>query len=116
MFLVSFVVLMNRILEGLVCEPQGDVSCIVSCVSRNGMRFSSSLTEATVLNGKKVECSVQVGDEFLPQIKEFKYLIFLLKDGSMDLVHVCINKDVAPVCITKKTTTIFHDVMWPSFV
>uniref|UniRef100_A0A3B4FLA9 Reverse transcriptase domain-containing protein n=1 Tax=Pundamilia nyererei TaxID=303518 RepID=A0A3B4FLA9_9CICH len=39
-----------------------------------GMRISTSKSEAMVLSQKRVECPLRVGDEFLPQVKEFKYL------------------------------------------
>ena len=39
-----------------------------------GITVSSSKSEALVLNQKKVECSLCVRDESLPQTEEFKYL------------------------------------------
>ena len=39
-----------------------------------GMRISVSKSEAMVLSRKPVVCTVQVGNEALPQVKEFKYL------------------------------------------
>ncbi|XP_057696067.1 uncharacterized protein LOC130918404 [Corythoichthys intestinalis] len=38
------------------------------------MRISTSKSEAMVLSRKRVDCSLQVGGEFLPQVEEFKYL------------------------------------------
>ncbi|KAL4005315.1 hypothetical protein ACER0C_005028 [Sarotherodon galilaeus] len=38
-----------------------------------GMRISTSKSEAMVLSRKRVECPLRVGDEFLPQVEEFKY-------------------------------------------
>ena len=35
------------------------------------MRISTSKSEAMVLDGKKVACSLRVGGEFLPQVEEF---------------------------------------------
>jgi len=46
------------------------------------MKVSSSKFEAMVLNWKKVECSLRVGDESLPQT--FKYLgILFTSDGRL---------------------------------
>ncbi|KAK0145690.1 hypothetical protein N1851_015412 [Merluccius polli] len=39
-----------------------------------GMRISTSKSESMVLNRKRVEYTLQVGDEILPQVEEFKYL------------------------------------------
>ena len=33
-----------------------------------------SKSESMVLNRKRVECTLRVGDEILPQVEEFKYL------------------------------------------
>ncbi|KAK3568311.1 hypothetical protein QTP86_003822 [Hemibagrus guttatus] len=50
-----------------------------------GMRVSTSKSEAMVLNRKKVACTLQVGGEFLPQVKEFKYLgVLFTSEGRMD--------------------------------
>ena len=37
-----------------------------------GMRISTSKSEAMVLIRKPMDCLLQVGYEFLPQVKEFK--------------------------------------------
>ncbi len=37
------------------------------------MRFSTSKSEAMVFSKKLVDCPLRVGNESLPQIKEFKY-------------------------------------------
>ena len=39
-----------------------------------GMRISTSKSETMVLSQKRVECSLRVGNEILPQVEEFKYL------------------------------------------
>ncbi|KAK0132474.1 putative uncharacterized transposon-derived protein F52C9.6 [Merluccius polli] len=39
-----------------------------------GMRISTSKSESMVLNRKRVECTLRVGDEILPQVEEFNYL------------------------------------------
>ena len=48
-----------------------------------GMRISTSKSEAMVLNRKRVECTLRVGDEILPQVEEFKYLgvLFTVREG-----------------------------------
>ncbi|XP_068613462.1 AN1-type zinc finger protein 3-like [Brachionichthys hirsutus] len=38
------------------------------------MRISTSKSEAMVLSRKRVECTLRVGEEILPQVEEFKYL------------------------------------------
>ena len=38
------------------------------------MRISTSKSEAMVLSRKPMDCPLQVGNESLPQVKEFKYL------------------------------------------
>ncbi|KAK3534009.1 hypothetical protein QTP86_000516 [Hemibagrus guttatus] len=50
-----------------------------------GMRVSTSKSEAMVLDRKKVACILQVGGEFLPQVKEFKYLgVLFMSEERMD--------------------------------
>ncbi|KAK3543057.1 hypothetical protein QTP70_010553 [Hemibagrus guttatus] len=50
-----------------------------------GMRVSTSKSEATVLDRKKVACTLQVGGEVLPQVEEFKYLgVLFTSEGRMD--------------------------------
>ncbi len=39
-----------------------------------GMRINTSKSEAMVLSGKSAGCPFRVGNESLPQVKEFKYL------------------------------------------
>ncbi len=39
-----------------------------------GMKVNTSKSEAMVLCRKKVDCSLWVGSELLPQAEEFKYL------------------------------------------
>ncbi|KAK0135736.1 Craniofacial development protein 2 [Merluccius polli] len=46
-----------------------------------GMRISTSKSESMVLNRKRVECTLRVGDEILPQVEEFKYLGVLFTSG-----------------------------------
>ena len=42
-----------------------------------GMRISTSKSEAMVLSRKPMDCPLRVGNEFLPQVTEFKYLEIL---------------------------------------
>ncbi|TKS65493.1 LINE-1 reverse transcriptase -like protein [Collichthys lucidus] len=50
-----------------------------------GMRISTSKSEAMVLSRKRVECSLRVGDEILPQVEEFKYLgVLFTSEGRME--------------------------------
>ncbi|TWW71222.1 hypothetical protein D4764_17G0007050 [Takifugu flavidus] len=50
-----------------------------------GMRISTSKSESMVLARKKVECLLQVGEEVLPQVEEFKYLgILFTSEGRME--------------------------------
>ena len=48
-----------------------------------GMKISTSKSEAMVLSRKRVECSLRVGEEVLPQVEEFKYLwvLFTVRVG-----------------------------------
>ena len=49
------------------------------------MRISTSKSEAMVLSRKKVECSLWVREEILPQVKEFKYLkVLFTSEGKME--------------------------------
>ncbi|KAK0131008.1 Retrovirus-related Pol polyprotein from type-1 retrotransposable element R2 [Merluccius polli] len=50
-----------------------------------GMRISTSKSESMVLNRKRVECTLRVGDETLPQVEEFKYLgVLFTSEGRME--------------------------------
>ena len=49
------------------------------------MNIRTSKSEAMVLNWKKVECLLRVGEEILPQVDEFKYLGELfISEGKME--------------------------------
>ncbi|KAK0141121.1 Smoothelin-like protein 2 [Merluccius polli] len=49
------------------------------------MRISTSKSESMVLNRKRVECTLRVGDEILPQVEEFKYLgVLFTSEGRME--------------------------------
>ncbi|TWW71606.1 hypothetical protein D4764_16G0001030 [Takifugu flavidus] len=50
-----------------------------------GMKISTSKSEAMVLNWKKVECLLQVKEEILLQVEEFKYLgVLFTSEGRME--------------------------------
>ena len=50
-----------------------------------GMKISTSKSEAMVLNRKRVECSLRVGEEVLPQVEGFKYLgVLFTSEGRME--------------------------------
>ncbi|KAK0144601.1 putative uncharacterized transposon-derived protein F52C9.6 [Merluccius polli] len=50
-----------------------------------GMRISTSKSESMVLNRKRVECTLRVGDEILPQVEEFKYLgVLFTSEGRLE--------------------------------
>ncbi|MDG2595023.1 reverse transcriptase domain-containing protein, partial [Vibrio parahaemolyticus] len=50
-----------------------------------GMRISTSKSEAMVLSRKRVDCPLEVGEEVLPQVEEFKYLgILFTSEGRME--------------------------------
>ena len=45
----------------------------------------TSKSETMVLSRKRVECSLRVGNEILPQVKEFKYLgVLFTSEGRME--------------------------------
>ncbi|KAK5901378.1 hypothetical protein CgunFtcFv8_026256 [Champsocephalus gunnari] len=49
------------------------------------MRISTSKSEAMVLSRKPMDCPLQVGNESLPQVKEFKYLgVLFSSEGTME--------------------------------
>ncbi|TWW77405.1 hypothetical protein D4764_12G0007950 [Takifugu flavidus] len=50
-----------------------------------GMKISTSKSEAMVLNRKEVGCLLQVKEEILPQVEEFKYLrVLFTSEGRME--------------------------------
>ena len=50
-----------------------------------GMRISTSKSETMVLSRKRVECSLRVGNEILPDVEEFKYLgVLFTSEGRME--------------------------------
>ncbi|TWW57619.1 hypothetical protein D4764_07G0003380 [Takifugu flavidus] len=50
-----------------------------------GMKISTSISEAMVLNRKKVECLLWVKEEILPQVEEFNYHgVLFTSEGRME--------------------------------
>ena len=50
-----------------------------------GMRIRTAKSETMVLSRKRVECTLRVGDEILPQVEEFKYLgVLFTSEGGME--------------------------------
>nr|XP_049577496.1 glycine receptor subunit alpha-3 isoform X1 [Syngnathus scovelli] len=50
-----------------------------------GMRVSTSKSKSMVLDRKRVECPLRIGDEILPQVEEFKYLgVLFTSEGRME--------------------------------
>jgi len=65
-------------------HPRTVISCIHWGILQ-GMRVSTSKSEALVLCRKPVDCSLQVGTECLHQAKEFKYLgVLFTSEGKME--------------------------------
>ena len=49
------------------------------------MRIGTSKSETMVLSRKRVECSLRVGNEILPQVEEFKYLgVLFTSEGRLE--------------------------------
>ncbi|KAK5906143.1 hypothetical protein CgunFtcFv8_002034 [Champsocephalus gunnari] len=57
-----------------VCDLQHSLDRFTTECEAAGMRISTSKSEAMVLSRKPIDCPLQVGNESLPQVKEFKYL------------------------------------------
>ncbi len=56
------------------CDLQHTLGRFAAKCEAVGMKVSTSKSEAMVLCWKKVDCSLWVGSELLPQAREFKYL------------------------------------------
>ena len=77
------VVLMASLAVDLQCSlDQFTAKCETA-----GMRISTSKSEAMVLSRKSVDCLLRVGNESLPQVKEFKYLrVLFTSEGMIDRI------------------------------
>ncbi|KAK3531240.1 hypothetical protein QTP70_015225, partial [Hemibagrus guttatus] len=66
-------------------DLQHALGCFAAECEAAGVRVSTSKSEAMVLDRKKVACTLQVGEEVLPQVEEFKYLgVLFMSEGRMD--------------------------------
>ncbi|KAK0145403.1 Actin-binding LIM protein 3 [Merluccius polli] len=67
------------------CDLQLSLDRFAAECEAAGMRISTSKSESMVLNRKRVECTLRVGDEILPQVEEFKYLgVLFMSEGRME--------------------------------
>ena len=67
------------------CDLQHSLDRFAAECEAVGMRISTSKSEAMVLSRKPMECLLQVGNESLPQVKEFKYLgVLFASEGTME--------------------------------
>lgn len=74
----------------LLASSNGDVQLTLEEFAAEfevfGSGISTCRSEAMVLRWKRVECKISVGDEFRPQVPEFKYIRGLLKKLTVGLV------------------------------
>ena len=56
------------------CDLQHSLDRFAAECEAAGMRISTSKSEAIVLSREPMDCLLRVGNEFLPKVKEFKYL------------------------------------------
>ncbi len=67
-----------------VCDLQHSLDRFAVECEAAGMRISTSKSEAMFFTKKPVDCPFQVGNESLPQVKEFKCLwVLLTSEGTM---------------------------------
>ncbi len=67
-----------------VCELQHSLDRFTVKCEAAGVRIITSKSEAMALGRKPVDCP-RVGSEFLPQVKEFKYLrVLFTSEGTME--------------------------------
>ena len=64
-------------------DLQGSLDRFAAECEAAGMRISTSKSEAMVLRRKPVDCLLQVGNETLSQVKEFKYIRLLFMSKGM---------------------------------
>ncbi|XP_071059967.1 anamorsin isoform X1 [Pseudochaenichthys georgianus] len=68
-----------------VCDLQHSLDRFATECEAAGMRISTSKSEAMVLSRKPMDCPLQVGNESLPQVKEFEYLrVLFSSEGTME--------------------------------
>ena len=67
------------------CDLQHSLDRFAAEGEAAGMRISTSKSEAMVLSRKPMDCLLRVGNESLPQVKEFKYLgVLFASEGTME--------------------------------
>ena len=67
------------------CDLQHSLDRFTAECEVTGMRISTSKSEAMVLSRKPMDCLLRVGNEFLPQVKEVKYLgILFSSEGTRE--------------------------------
>ena len=67
------------------CDLQHSLDWFAAECEAAGMRISTSKSEAMVLSRKPMDCLLQVWNEFLPEVKEFKYLgILFSSEGTKE--------------------------------
>ena len=72
-------------LSSSVCDLQCSLDYFAVECEMAGMRISTSKSEAMALSRKPMECLLWVGNEFLRQVKEFKYLgVLFASKGRME--------------------------------
>ncbi|KAK5881282.1 hypothetical protein CesoFtcFv8_022100 [Champsocephalus esox] len=72
------------LMDSSVCDLQHSLNRFATECEASGMRISTK-SEAMVLCRKPMDCPLQVGNESLPQVKEFKYLWVLFSSkGTME--------------------------------
>ena len=73
------------LLASSVCDLQHSLDRFAAECEAAGMRISTSKSEAMVLSRKPMDCLLRVGNESLPQVKEFKYLgVLFASEGTME--------------------------------
>ena len=69
----------------LLASSDCDLQLSLDRCEAAGMRISTSKSKSMVLNRKRVECTLRVGDEILPQVEEFKFLgVLFTSEGRME--------------------------------
>ncbi len=78
------------------------------------MKVSTSKSEAMVLCRKKVDCSLWVGSELLPQVEEFKYLgVLFTSEGRMEReINRRIGAALAVTWALYRTVVVKREMSW----
>ena len=68
-----------------ICDLQLSLDRFAAKCKVAGMKISTSKSEAVVLKRRKVDCLLQVGEEILLQVEEFKYLgVLFMSEGKIE--------------------------------